>query len=525
MKTLKYYILPLCGAVLASCADLNVETATSSHDESSETKTVLTAVIGPGTRTVLGEKNEKGEYPVSWQATDKINVNGVASSGVELSEGSAKASFSFAEELSAPYNAVYPADVYKAAGSATPQEGEDAVSEGVDKVTVTIPKAQTYNAGTFDAGSSVMYARAESGTELVFHHLMAYLKLSFSTESDTDPIKTITLKSRGSEPMSGDFTIDFAASSPTLAYASEAAATAVTVDCGTEGVGLGTEVIVAVPAQTYASGIEITTTDTNGDKTVHLLKQSFQAVAGTVYPMPITFELYPGSRQKPIKVGNLLWAPVYCGYSKEHPNGLLYQYGRKAGQPYYPASENSSIIKAGPVSDPVDEYFYKGTQWYSGTALTSWPMSESETGYIEGKIDNPCPEGWRLPTIAEFQGLLDIGFTQSEDWAFSYSKNWTEAQQNASVVKAGFTLKDGSGLFFAAVGGRTGAGRGFYRSNEDAYARIWASNRNNSDMTKASCLNLQRKTDSVEPNGFDAKIRNDYTVAGGISVRCVKDAK
>ena len=527
MKTLKYHILLLCCVALASCADLNVESATPSKDESTEVRTVLTAVIGPGTRTVLGEKNEKGQYPVSWQATDRISVNGVESSEVELSEGSMKASFSFDEELAAPYNAVYPADVCKAAA----QDGAETVSESADEVTVTIPSSQTWNPGTFDSGSAVMYARAESKTELVFHHLMAYLKLSFSTESDPDPIKTISLKSRDSEPMCGDFTIDFSSASPALAHASEATVTAVTVDCGEAGAALGTEVIVAVPAQTYASGLEITTTDTNGDKTVHVLRQEFKAVAGTVYPMPIAFELYPGSRQKPVKVGNLLWAPVYCGYSKEHPNGLLYQYGRAKGQPYYPASSTGSVCKSGKTSLPEDAYFYKASgDWYSGTSLTVWPMSESDAGYVAGKIGNPCPNGWRVPTMAELEGLKEIGFTQSTQWSFPVSG--TDAQKEAAVVNTGFTLKGDYGLFFAAVGGRASSGQSYYRGSGDAYARIWACDRNSTDNGKSSCLTIQRRklssnpdTFSNEPDGFDIAVRTDYVKAGGISVRCVKDAK
>ncbi len=241
----------------------------------------------------------------------------------------------------------------------------------------------------------------------------------------------------------------------------------------------------------------------------------------TYYPgtelEPVTVHQFVGSEEK-----DVLWAPVYCGYSVEHPNGLLYQYGRKAGQPYYPAASGSSIVKTGPVQDPADEYFYKGSKWYSGTALTSWPMSESEAGYVEGKIANPCPSGWRVPTIAEFEGLLKIGFTQSTKWAFS-DGGGTDAQKEMAVVETGFTLKDDSGLFLAAVGGRTSGGQSFYRgSGDDAYARIWASDRNNNDLTKASILSLQRTKSSAEPDGFDGKMRHDYTVAGGISVRCVK---
>lgn len=250
MKTLKY-ILPFCCVALASCSDLNVETPT--VEETRAVKTVLTAVIGSETKTVLGDKHESDEYPVSWSALDRINVNGCESVGIVLNSGSATANFSFTDEMTAPYRAIYPASAY---GSET---------------VVSIPGNQTYKAGTFDEGSAVLYAYSTAGSRLVFHQLMSYLKLSFNTEADPDNIKTIVVKSKGVEPMSGDFSFDFTALSPALSPMPEAPVGSVTVDCGEDGVALGTDVIVAIPAQKYASGIEITTTDVNGDKTVHVL--------------------------------------------------------------------------------------------------------------------------------------------------------------------------------------------------------------------------------------------------------------
>lgn len=498
MKTLKY-IIPVCCVALASCSEANPDKAES--EIPSDGGTVLTAVIGTDTRTILGDKVGK-EYPIFWTAGDKINVNGESSSDAVINEGSKQASFTFGKEMSAPYSAVYPASAYKA--------------EGV----ITIPSTQSYVAGSFDSASSVMCSYSGGETTLTFHHLMAYLKLSFNTESDKDNIKSISVKSAGNEAMSGDFNVDFenSALSPVAEEAS-----AVVMDCGKEGVAPGTPVIVAIPAQNYASGIQITTTDVNGDKTVHKLKSALNAVAGTVYNMSISFELYPGSRLKPIKVGDLLWAPVYCGYSAAHPNGLLYQYGRAKGQPFYPASPNGNVCVAGPTSDPADDKFYvNNPDWYSGTALSSWPMSKDEAGYVEGKIGNPCPDGWRLPTVAEFEGLMKIGFTQSTNWAFPATGD--KPKNEVILVEAGFTLNGDSGLFFAAVGGRTSAGASFYRSNEEAYARIWANDIKSGTATgKASCLQLQRVTNSTDANGFTKQIY-PLTKAAGVSVRCVKTA-
>lgn len=518
MKTLKYTLIPLCAALLASCGELNVDSPEATQPETPQTEgTVLTATIGQATKTILGDKDAQGKYKVSWAIGDKINVNGDESAEAVIAEDGT-ASFSFGKEMTAPFKAVYPSAAFKSV------EGE--------VVTVTVSSTQTYAAGTFDAASALMYASAEEGTALTFHHLMAYLKLSFTTASDLDKIKTVSLKARGTESMSGDFTLDFSAETPALASASEKAGSII-VNCGEEGIALGKEVIVAVPAQTYASGLEIVTTDVNGDKTTHLLKPQFEAKAGTVYPMPIEFELYPGSRLKPITVKekvdgvdkDVVWAPVYCGYSAEHPNGLLYQYGRAKGQPYYPAPEtDKTILKDGPVDTPDDNFFYKknGGDWYSGTSLKEWPRKEGDAGYIKDKIDNPCPDGWRLPTIAEAQGLVDIGFVQPDKWVNS-TPSGTDAQKEATYISNGFTLKD-SDLFFPAAGGRTSGGKSFYRSyvsTNDEYARMWTSDAKTNDDAKATMLSIRRnKADAGKT--FACEVTS-IVKATGISVRCVKE--
>ena len=518
-----FILLPLA-ALTVSCGELDADIPadTPSGETQPAGGTVFTAVISDAiTKTVIGDKDAStGKYKVSWANGDRINVNGLESADASISaEGTA--SYSFGEEIEAPFHAVYPASAFKA-------------SEGTS-VYVAVPSDQIWTSGTFDSSAAIMYASSAESTSLAFHHLMAYLKFSFSNESDLDNISAVTVKSRGTESLSGDFTLDLSSEAPQLVSASENRGS-ITVDCGEAGVALGEDIIVAVPAHVYASGLEVVTTDINGHKTTHILKREFTAVAGTVYPMPISYELYPGSHYKPISVSEMVdgvqkevvWAPVYCGYSEAHPNGLLYQYGRAVGQPYYPAAKNSSICKTGPVADPADDAFYKATgNWFNGTYFKPWPMSSSDEGYVEGKIANPCPEGWRLPTVAEAKGLIEIGFTQSTSWTFtadSKTDDETNAKNEKIVVTTGFTLNGDSGLFFAAVGGRTSAGQSYYRgSGADAYARMWCCDlESGTDTSKGSCLNLRRSGSSSDPDGFAYDI---YALvrASAVSVRCVKN--
>ena len=80
-------------------------------DGSFPAKTVLNASLSPLTRT------EIDGVKVTWSVGDAINVNGTVSNA--LSEAGAIATFSFRKELSTPYKAVFPADLYKDATTVT----------------------------------------------------------------------------------------------------------------------------------------------------------------------------------------------------------------------------------------------------------------------------------------------------------------------------------------------------------------------------------------------------------------------
>ena len=222
-----------------------------------------------GTKTVMVPENEA--YAVNWTETDAISVNGTASTAIKVAEDNAKNATFTVSGVSAPFCTVYPAAV---------ASGFDAAS-----ATVTLPATQDYVAGSFDPAASVMLGYMEDEGTLAFSHAMSYLYLTINTVSDydTDNIKSVNVKSLGTEPMSGAFDAAFGAESCTMAPAEGTASTEVTLDCGEAGVAKGTPVVIAIPAGTYASGLVITITDVNDDVTTQTAATELVFKPGFVY--------------------------------------------------------------------------------------------------------------------------------------------------------------------------------------------------------------------------------------------------
>lgn len=217
-----------------------------------------------GSRTAIGEKQGLN-YPVLWTAGDCISVNGFDSEPLKEGDFSQrKASFTINGVVSAPYTAVYPLS------AATYADGA---------YSVALPEIQKYVQDSFDPEAAVMLG---SGSELKFQNVLSYIRLTVNKGETDAVIRSIKLSAGASEALSGSFTPTFGDVCSLSAVASEDGKT-VTLDCGSEGVALGTPLYIAVPAYTYASGLNVTVRTTDGKEMTTVSSNPFPAVAGKIY--------------------------------------------------------------------------------------------------------------------------------------------------------------------------------------------------------------------------------------------------
>lgn len=151
---------------------------------------VLTVSVPSPTKVALGDKTN-GVYAVSWCEGDKISVNGhISEEAVINPSDPASAQFEIKNaSLSYPYNVLYPAS---------------------ESNVVTFASQQNYVAGTFENGTTPMYARAADATKgISLNHLSGVIKLSLKGADNATVLKSMTITS-GEGAIAGDFSVDFA---------------------------------------------------------------------------------------------------------------------------------------------------------------------------------------------------------------------------------------------------------------------------------------------------------------------------
>ena len=227
-------------ALLVGCTnDINNETTGGTAGPS----TLTVEISSPKTKVALGDKDGAGKYPVYWSEGDRISVNGSVSEEAVISPSNAgSAQFEFkGAVLNYPYCLLYPASASN---------------------TVTFAEVQHYTEGSFENGTTPMYAYAESATNsIVLNHLSGVLHFSIKSNNEGVTLSKVIIKA-GTGSIVGDFAVDFATGGLTSA---ENGGSTLEYTFG-EGLALSTtenkEFFVALPCGDFGTcEVEIVTTD------------------------------------------------------------------------------------------------------------------------------------------------------------------------------------------------------------------------------------------------------------------------
>lgn len=227
---------------------------------------------------------------------------------------------------------------------------------------------------------------------------------------------------------------------------------------------------------------------------------------------------YGVNHGKGIALGEVVWAPVNCGYkattsdSKGFPWGKLYQWGRKYGQGYSEEfDDRGATLTEGPISlingqkESNSEVFYLASErpydWTSPQNDKLW-NSGTEEEPLKTEYD-PCPSGWRVPTYAELDQLND-------------NFEWTTLDTQRGFYLSGeYTyLDEVPKIFLPAAGSRYGVNGNVYERGQYE-GRYWSSRPYYVYYDRAYYLGFVN-TSSVFIEGNSSR-------SAGFSVRCVQE--
>ena len=168
-----------------------------------------------------------------WSPGDEISINGYR---YMTEKGGVEACFVPVDEpvpSSATYFAVYPADL----------PVEDMTASGA------FPQVQYVVAGALPARGSDVAVAKTSGRNLIFQRISSYMSVKIMTEG----VKSIILRSKGNEPLWGEYTVDYSETQPSVAVTG--GDTQVQIEpCEDDSFPEGAQLYFLLPPKTLKSG-------------------------------------------------------------------------------------------------------------------------------------------------------------------------------------------------------------------------------------------------------------------------------
>lgn len=232
-----------------------------------------------------------------------------------------------------------------------------------------------------------------------------------------------------------------------------------------------------------------------------------------------------------VPMDNLLWYPVNVGATEEHPyGGKYFQWGRKDGQLPWLEDNTYSVKKSVfgedglfvGTPDPKVTYTTDANTnpcWFdkkldnliSVNHPFDWPAVDTAPG-----MGNPCPEGWRIPTIAEWKRFKD-SFGMGEVKTHTDGYMYNECPKWYSDIPYSLILPITGEMHYRyfehpeSYNPRFGS-----TSSEDAYGEYWCSDLHSFGGDKMPL--------ALQTNGKKYKMQLYGESTGfAVAVRCVKD--
>ena len=471
----KFFAVALAMLAAVSCEKNEVP----GNELSGEPITLTASITNGGTRTSLGGWDDTAEeFPVLWSKADEIAViqEGRVFKFVLVSgEGTTSGVFICENhegfQASQAFQAFYP---YR-----------DNLLNEDGNVDFEVVARQNHLTNTFNIDVAPMAAYSAGGTSLTFANLFSVLKLQL--KGITETVRSIEVTSMTNANLCGPAVFSFSEEGKPALKGwkwNNSSTRTVILDCGEgvqlktdeptdfmimipPGVGQGWAVVIKTDKNTYykssSQSHDVASGKILGMQSLDLSSETVNKLKAISY---VENSVYLGEG---IQIGGLLWAPVNCGYEKAIGSykgftwGKLYQWGRDSGCGYSYDSDAS-----------IDGF------------MSSFTVGENWS-------NDPCPDGWRVPTKNELQSL-------------EKSLNTQDLEDNEGQKGCWYGLADTKNLiFFQAAGYRDAmTGAGYNRGKSCIY---WSS------TYDAGYWVLNCKTGVLDT----------YSYTTALPIRCVKD--
>ena len=488
-----------------------------------------TQYSSPDLKTDIGAP---GTVAVTWKATDNLAVFDATGDNVNklfsYSAGAATQSGTFSGTISSwttgqqkTFNAVYPYDASKSGQSYGSYEFAIPETQTQD-FTTNLTKYAHLGVNDFMAASPVTVTKSGADQPTIdfnFQHLMAILDIEVTNNTGAAFTVTQILINRASDnPFTTKARLDLSKSpgqagfyTPVDGFVFNELSLTVTSasSTGAGGKFMGSMIIAPVNLTgdtdfvVTASGVDYWVTKSTG---INLEAGKRYKALITINPPDLT-DSRDSKVYKTVNIGgqtwmaeNLAWLPAVVGPATSS----------SADSYYYVNGYDGTVVADAKATDNYKKY----------GALYNWPAAmngSASSTLVPSGVQGICPDGWHLPSDAEWTNLTDyltnngFGYGGSGDdisKSMASTSGWT-AYGTAGTVGNDQTTNNSSG-FTALPGGRSSGG-GF--SNLGNYAYFWSASEIGTSSAWSRYLSYN----------VDGVTRFNYIRNHGFSVRCLQN--